>query len=273
MPRRALRRLVLIIPTLLGVASLVFAFLHLVPGDPVEIMLGESAAPADVAALRHDLGLDRPLPAQYARFLARAARGDLGQSIAFRAPVAEVIADRYPATLELAGTAYKQEDFRTATERLRKALDLYPQDAYSREFLATIYFLDGNLEAALKYWNPEDKPRLRHMVFAPPLRLKESLRNRAIAFNAPQILSQGALLTTQARLDNLGVFSNWRIELTPADSEYYDATLHVFEGMPHGGIERLRIDELDGSRYLFGDLAGGGADQEHGTRFLGERSA
>src|SRR5207249_2950912 len=106
MPRRALRRLVLIIPTLLGVASLVFAFLHLVPGDPVEIMLGESAAPADVAALRHDLGLDRPLPAQYARFLARAARGDLGQSIAFRAPVAEVIADRYPATLELAGTAF-----------------------------------------------------------------------------------------------------------------------------------------------------------------------
>ena len=106
MPRRALRRLVLIIPTLLGVASLVFAFLHLVPGDPVEIMLGESAAPADVAALRHDLGLDRPLPAQYARFLARAARGDLGQSIAFRAPVAEVIADRYPATLELAGAAF-----------------------------------------------------------------------------------------------------------------------------------------------------------------------
>jgi len=78
------RRLVLLVPTLLGVVTLVFAFLHLVPGDPVEIMLGESAAPADVAALRRDLGLDRPLPAQYARFLLRAARGDLGQSIAFR---------------------------------------------------------------------------------------------------------------------------------------------------------------------------------------------
>jgi ABC-type dipeptide/oligopeptide/nickel transport system permease component len=106
MPRRALRRLVLIIPTLLGVVSLVFAFLHLVPGDPVEIMLGESAAPADVVALRHDLGLDRPLPVQYVRFLARATHGDLGQSIAFRAPVAAVIADRYPATLELAGAAF-----------------------------------------------------------------------------------------------------------------------------------------------------------------------
>jgi len=106
MLRRLLRHLVLVIPTLLGVVTLVFAFLHLVPGDPVEIMLGESAAPADVAALRHDLGLDRPLPAQYARFLVRVAHGDLGQSIAFRAPVAAVIGDRYPATLELAGTAF-----------------------------------------------------------------------------------------------------------------------------------------------------------------------
>src|SRR5262249_7546987 len=106
MLRRVLRHLVLVLPTLLGVVSLVFAFLHLVPGDPVEIMLGESAAPADVAALRHDLGLDRPLPAQYTRFLVRLVHGDLGQSIAFRAPVAAVIGDRYPATLELAGAAF-----------------------------------------------------------------------------------------------------------------------------------------------------------------------
>jgi ABC-type dipeptide/oligopeptide/nickel transport system permease component len=100
------RRLLLLLPTLLGVVLLVFAFLHLGPGDPVEIMLGESAAPADVAALRHTLGLDRPLPEQLLLFLARAARGDLGWSIAFRAPVSEVIAARWPATLELAGAAF-----------------------------------------------------------------------------------------------------------------------------------------------------------------------
>src|SRR5439155_1757973 len=92
--------------TLLGIVTLVFAFLHLVPGDPVEIMLGESGAPADVAALRRELGLDRPLPAQYARFLARAARGDLGRSIALRTSVARAVAGRYPATLELAGAAF-----------------------------------------------------------------------------------------------------------------------------------------------------------------------
>jgi ABC-type dipeptide/oligopeptide/nickel transport system permease component len=99
------RRLLLLVPTLVGVATLVFAFLHLVPGDPVEIMLGESAAPADVTALRRDLGLDRPLAAQYVRFFARAARGDLGESLVYRAPVARVVAERYPATLELAGAA------------------------------------------------------------------------------------------------------------------------------------------------------------------------
>src|SRR2546428_12418725 len=101
----AVRRLVLLLPTVLGVVTLVFAFLHLLPGDPVDIMLGEWAAPADVAALRRELGLDRPLAAQYARFLAHAARGDLGHSIAFRAPVGRVIAARYPATLELAAAA------------------------------------------------------------------------------------------------------------------------------------------------------------------------
>ncbi len=105
MRRLLLHRLALIVPTLFGVALLVFLFLHLVPGDPVEIMLGESATPADIAALRHALGLDRPLPVQFVRWMAQLVRGDLGESIAFRAPVAQVIAQRYPATLELACTA------------------------------------------------------------------------------------------------------------------------------------------------------------------------
>jgi peptide/nickel transport system permease protein len=101
-----LRRLALVIPTLLGVTALVFAFLHLVPGDPVEIMLGESAMPADVEAMRRDLGLDRSLPAQLAAYLGNALRGDLGHSLAFHAPVVTVIAERYPATLELAAAAF-----------------------------------------------------------------------------------------------------------------------------------------------------------------------
>jgi tetratricopeptide (TPR) repeat protein len=131
--------------------------------------------------------------------------------------------------VELAGIAYKQRDFRIAKDRLHAALRLNPQDAYSREFLATIYFLEGNLEAALKYWNPEDKPRLRSVALMPSLHLKESLSKRALAFNAPQVLTGDALHTTESRLDLLGIFSSRRIELTPTDSGNYDATLHLAE--------------------------------------------
>jgi len=131
--------------------------------------------------------------------------------------------------VELAGVAYKQEDFRTAKRNLHAALRLNPRDSYSREFLATIYFLEGNLDAALRHWNLLDKPRLRSVAYAPPLKLRESLRDRAVAFNAPQVLTVDALLTTQARLDNLGIFSSRRMELSPVDSGNYDATLHLAE--------------------------------------------
>jgi hypothetical protein len=131
--------------------------------------------------------------------------------------------------VELAGIAYKQNDFRVAKNQLHAALTLNGRDSYSSEFLATIYFLEGNLEAALKYWNPEDKPRLRSVSFLPSLKLKRTLLNRAVAFNAPQVLTADSLLSTQARLDNLGILSSQRVELSPADSGTYDATLHLAE--------------------------------------------
>ena len=99
------RRLFSIVPTVLGVSVLVFAFLHAVPGDPVEIMLGESASARDVEGLRRTLGLDRPLALQLATYFGRLAHGDLGVSIAFHAPVATVIRERLPATLALAAVA------------------------------------------------------------------------------------------------------------------------------------------------------------------------
>ena len=99
------RRLVLTIPVLLGVATLVFSLIHLIPGDPAQSMLGESASQADVEALRHTLGLDRPLLEQYGRFLGGLARGDLGTSLRTGEPVAQQIRDRVPATIELAVAA------------------------------------------------------------------------------------------------------------------------------------------------------------------------
>jgi peptide/nickel transport system permease protein len=96
------RRLFALIPVALGVATLTFAIIHLVPGDPVIAMLGETAAPADVEGMRHQLGLDRPVLEQYFSYLGGLAVGDLGESISYRKPVSRIIAERYPATIELA---------------------------------------------------------------------------------------------------------------------------------------------------------------------------
>lgn len=100
--RFLVRRVLLTIPVLLGVATLVFALIHLVPGDPAQAMLGDGASPQEIAELRASLGLDQPLPAQYARFLRSAVTGDLGTSFRTGQPVTLMIAERIPATAELA---------------------------------------------------------------------------------------------------------------------------------------------------------------------------
>jgi peptide/nickel transport system permease protein len=103
--RFLVRRLALTVPVLLGAATLVFALIHLIPGDPAQAMLGETASEEDVQVLRERLGLDRPLVEQYGAFLAGVARGDLGTSLRTNEPVARAILDRLPATLELAAAA------------------------------------------------------------------------------------------------------------------------------------------------------------------------
>ena len=105
MTRFLVRRLLLTIPVLLGVATLVFSLIHLVPGDPVQSMLGESASPEDIAEMRGRLGLDRPLYAQYVSFLKGIATGNLGTSLRTNQPVTSSIAERLPATFELAFAA------------------------------------------------------------------------------------------------------------------------------------------------------------------------
>jgi peptide/nickel transport system permease protein len=99
------RRLALTIPVLLGVATLVFSLIHLIPGDPAQAMLGDTAPQADVEALRRRLGLDRPLIEQYGLFLSGVIRGDLGTSLRTGAPVTGQILERMPATVELAAAA------------------------------------------------------------------------------------------------------------------------------------------------------------------------
>ena len=105
MLRYLVRRILLTVPVLLGVATLVFSLIHLVPGDPAQAMLGDGASPQDIAELRTSLGLDRPLLEQYVTFLRHAVSGDLGRSFRTGQPVTAMIVERIPATAELAVAA------------------------------------------------------------------------------------------------------------------------------------------------------------------------
>src|SRR5712692_2875828 len=97
----ALHRLLWFVPTLLGLLAVTFVISRVIPADPVALVAGETATPAQVEALRHQLGYDRPLPVQFVDYVARLARGDMGVSLFTRRPIVDDLAHRLPATIEL----------------------------------------------------------------------------------------------------------------------------------------------------------------------------
>lgn len=103
--KQTLTRLLLTLPVVWVVVSLVFVLIHLVPGDPIVEMLGEGATPADIGALRHQYGLDRPLGVQYLHYWNGVVHGNLGESIRLHDSVAHLVAQRYPYTLALTAAA------------------------------------------------------------------------------------------------------------------------------------------------------------------------
>src|SRR5215470_6294633 len=96
-----LYRLLWFVPTLLGLLAVTFVVSRVIPSDPVALVAGETATPAQVAALRHQLGFDRPLPVQFVDYVGRLARGDMGTSLYTTRPIGEDLAHRLPATIEL----------------------------------------------------------------------------------------------------------------------------------------------------------------------------
>ena len=101
MARYIVRRIFFIIPVALLVSFMTFMIIHLIPGDPARIFLGEEATPQTIAALRQQLGLDQPLPTQFALWLWQAVHGNMGQSIQLQQPVLQAIVQRLPVTVEL----------------------------------------------------------------------------------------------------------------------------------------------------------------------------
>jgi peptide/nickel transport system permease protein len=99
--RYTLRRILALVPVLIGVSVIVFLFLHLIPGDPASAMLGEHATPDALVNLRAAYGLDQPWPQQYVLYISHVLQGDLGKSIRSNLPITTEFAQRFPATVEL----------------------------------------------------------------------------------------------------------------------------------------------------------------------------
>jgi hypothetical protein len=134
---------------------------------------------------------------------------------------------RFP--IELAGVSFKQKRNKSAAAWLRLALRIDPTDNYANDFLGTVYFLNGNLDAALKYWNRIDKPFVETIQPDHRLRIRPALLDRALAFSPASELRRADFKTSLARLDGLEVFPNPRIELAARSEGKFDALLNLRE--------------------------------------------
>jgi tetratricopeptide (TPR) repeat protein len=146
---------------------------------------------------------------------------------------------RFP--LELAGVEFKQKQYSNAATYLRRALRLDPHDSYGNDFLGTVYFLEGNLEAALKYWNRVDKPRLAQISTDPVAHLDPTLLDRAFAFAPLSTLKLQELLLTHSRVRGLGVFPTYSFDLLARQDGTFDITFRNWErnGWGHNYKEGL----------------------------------
>jgi len=133
---------------------------------------------------------------------------------------------------ELAGLAYRRKDFKDAKPYLRRVLAAEPSDIYANNLLASIYLLEGNLEAALKYWNRIGKPQLSDLSFQPQPQLKPILLDRAFQFSRDSVWTSAEFLTTAARLDALGAFQAQRYDLEANADDTFDL---VFESAEKPG--------------------------------------
>jgi len=127
--------------------------------------------------------------------------------------------------IELAGIDYRTGQFARARAELRAALRIDPSDAYANDFLGTLYFLDSNYEAAIKYWNRTGKPRIESIETVPPPPVRPELLDRALAFAPGEILSQDHYSSTLAWIRGLDAFGDSRLELVARPQEQFDAVL------------------------------------------------
>ena len=146
---------------------------------------------------------------------------------------------RFPS--ELAGVEFKQKRYPQAAVYLRRALRIDPHDSYGNDFLGTVYFLEGNLEAALKYWNRVDKPRIAQVNADPVPHLDPALLDRAFAFAPASTLRLHELWLSDSRVRGFGIFPIYSFDLLAREDGAFDITLRNWErnGWGHNYKEGL----------------------------------
>jgi tetratricopeptide (TPR) repeat protein len=156
--------------------------------------------------------------------------------------------------VELAGVAFEQRRNPEAAAWLRRALALDPKDEYATNFAGTVYFLMGNLEAALKYWNRIGKPYVSVVNFDPELRVRRRLLDGAFAFSPAAVLGRPDYLATKARLESLGIFPVYNIDLSARKDigagSSFDVNFHAVErdGAGSSRVQAL-VSALGGLPY------------------------
>lgn len=131
--------------------------------------------------------------------------------------------------VELAGVSFKQKNYAEAQDWLERALRFLPNDEYQLDFLATVFYLEGNLEAALKYWNRVGKPQIESVSSQPTPKINPILLDRAFAFAPAGTLHLSALRTTEAQLQQLDVFSSYAFDLQARPDSHFDVVFNNAE--------------------------------------------
>lgn len=143
--------------------------------------------------------------------------------------------------VELAGVAFQQKQYQEAALWLKSALQLDPEDEYANNFAGTNYFLMGNVDAALKYWNRVQRPKIAALHFDPHLRVQRLLLERSFAFSPAAVLKQPDFEATAARLSGLGIFPAYNIALRARPDGSFDADFNAVE---RNGFGSNRVQAL-----------------------------
>ena len=146
---------------------------------------------------------------------------------------------RFP--IELAGIAFKQKKIGEAKHYIRRARRLDPKDVYTNDFAGTLYFLEGNVEAALKSWNRAGKPEIAEVRSQPALRVRPALLDHAFTFAPASLLTLDQLLTSEARVQMLEIFPSYRFDLNARADGKFDA---VFRAQQRNGFGNTKIEAL-----------------------------